>query len=71
MENRSTDAKGRIREPITTDEDEVRFPEESAEPLSDRDRDLLLEWLANPPMANEALKRAARKYAGPHGRSAD
>ena len=46
--------------------DEVRFLEESSAPLSDRDRDLFLSLLDNPPPANEALKKAARKHKG-HG----
>lgn len=57
----------RIRKAIVIPEDEVRFYEETVPPLSDRDRDRFLEILDNPPEANEALKRAARKYAGPHG----
>ena len=45
----------------------VRFYEETATPLSDRDRDRFLDLLDNPPGPNEALKRAAQKHAKPHG----
>jgi hypothetical protein len=44
----------------------VTFPEEGRKPLSDRDRDRLLELLDNPPAPTESLKRAlasARKPA--------
>jgi hypothetical protein len=40
-----------------------------ASPLSDRDRDLFLSLLDNPPEPNEALKNAMRKH-GRRGESA-
>ena len=46
----------------TIPEDELRFYEESAAPLSDRDRDLFLALLDKPPAANEALRRAAKEH---------
>lgn len=62
-----SDTEVRIRKAVVIPEDEVRFYEEAARPLSDRDRDRFLELLDNPPGANEALKRAAKKHAKPHG----
>jgi uncharacterized protein (DUF1778 family) len=62
-----SDTEVRIRKAIVIPEDEVRFYEESANPLSDRDRDRFLDLLDNPPAANAALKRAAKRHAKPHG----
>ncbi len=56
----------RIRKAKVIPEDELRFYEESVPPLSDRDRDLFLALLDDPPPANEALKRAAAKYKKRH-----
>jgi hypothetical protein len=56
----------RIRKAVVIPEDEVRFSEETAAPLSDSDRDRFLDLLDNPPAANDALKRAAGKRAGRH-----
>ena len=52
---------------VVIPEDEVRFYEESAAPLSDRDRDRFLDLLENPPAPNAALKLAAEKHAERHG----
>ncbi len=41
---------------------EAPFYEELVSPLSDRDRDLFLALLDNPPPANEVFKRAAARY---------
>jgi uncharacterized protein (DUF1778 family) len=57
----------RIRKAVVIPEDEVRFYEETASPLTDRDRDRFLDLLDNPPAANAALKRAVEKHAKPHG----
>ena len=62
-----SDTEVRIRKAIVIPEDEVRFYEESANPLSDRDRDRFLDLLDHPPAANAALKRAAKRHAKPHG----
>ncbi len=61
-----SDTEVRIRKAVVIPEDEVRFYEETASPLTDRDRDRFLELLDNPPAANAALKRAMRKHAKPH-----
>lgn len=45
--------------PISTDE-EPRFDEESRDPLSDRDRDRLLDIINNPPKPNDAIEKAAK-----------
>lgn len=57
----------RIRKAVVIPEDEVRFYEETATLLTDRDRDRFLDLLDNPPRANKALKRAAKQHAKPHG----
>jgi hypothetical protein len=57
----------RIRKAQVIPEDELRFYEESAAPLSDRDRDLFLSLLDNPPAANKAFRRAAAKSKRRHG----
>ncbi len=62
-----SDTEVRIRKAVVIPEDEVRFYEENARPLSNRDRDRFLELLDSPPPANEALKRAARRHVKPHG----
>jgi uncharacterized protein (DUF1778 family) len=56
-----SDTELRIRKARVIPEDEIRFREESAAPLSDRDRDLFLSLLDNPPAAAEALKKAAEE----------
>ena len=57
----------RIRKAVVVPEDELRFAEESAAPLSDRDRDRFLTLLDNPPAPNEALRRAAATHQKRHG----
>jgi hypothetical protein len=57
----------RIRKAQVVPEDELPFREESGTVLSDRDRDLFLSLLDNPPPANAALKKAARKQKRKHG----
>ena len=62
-----SDTEVRIRKAVVIPEDELRFYEETASPLTDRDRDRFLDLLDNPPTANAALKRAIEKHAKPHG----
>lgn len=62
-----SDTEVRIRKAMVIPEDEIRFYEETANPLSDRDRDRFLDLLDNPPVANAALKRSAKKHADRHG----
>jgi hypothetical protein len=57
----------RIRKAKVIPEDELRFYEETVTPLSDRDRDRLLDLLDNPPAPTEALRRAAAKHRRRHG----
>jgi len=47
----------RIRKAGGSGEAQAEFPEEKIAMLSDRDRDLFLELLANPPAPNEALRK--------------
>jgi hypothetical protein len=62
-----SDSEVRIRKAQVIPEDEMSFYEESARPLSDRDRDAFLALLDKPPPANAALRRAARMYKKRHG----
>jgi hypothetical protein len=62
-----SDSEVRIRKAIVIPEDEVRFYEESAKPLSDRDRDVFLSLLDSPPGPNEALRAATARQKKPHG----
>lgn len=65
-----SDTEVRIRKAVIIAQDDISFYEESAAPLSDRDRDRFLEMLDNPPKANAALKKAARMLKR-HGKLAD
>ncbi len=62
-----SDTEIRIRKARVIPEDEIRFYEETAAPLSDRDRDRFLDLLDNPPKPTEALRRAVAKHAKRHG----
>ncbi len=62
-----SDSEVRIRKAHVIPEDEIRFSEESPIVLSDRDRDLILSLLDNPPLPNEALKKLMAKHAHRHG----
>jgi hypothetical protein len=57
----------RIRKAKVIPEDEIRFYEETREPLSARDTEILLALLENPPPPNEALRRAFARYKKRHG----
>lgn len=57
-----SDTELRIRKARIIPEEELRFYEDAATPLSNRDRDRFLALLDNPPPANKALRRAAREY---------
>jgi hypothetical protein len=57
------DTELRIRKARVIPENELAFPEEAERTaLSDRDRDLFVALLDNPPAASEALRRAAEVY---------
>jgi Protein of unknown function (DUF1778) len=62
-----SDTELRIRKAVVVPADEIRFAEERAVPLSDRDRDRFLNLLDHPPKANAALRRAAARRSGRHG----
>ena len=55
------DTEVRIRLAKTIPVDEIPFIEESIKPLSDRDRDLFLALLDNPPPPNDALLKAMER----------
>jgi hypothetical protein len=57
-----SDTEIRIRKAVVVPEDEVRFMEEYSAPLSNRDRDIFLKLLDDPPPLNDALRKAMRKY---------
>jgi hypothetical protein len=61
----------RIRKVKAIPEDDLRLCEESSTPLSDRDRDVFLSMLDDPPPPNEALRRAAVRYKQRHGPQVD
>lgn len=50
---------------------DMPFIEESLKPLSDRDRDLFLDLLDNPPKAGPVFRAAAAKYKKEYGRPKD
>ena len=56
-----SDTELRVRRAKVVAEDELAFAEESATPLSDRDRDHFLSLIANPPSPTPALKKAASR----------
>jgi len=53
----------RIRKARVVPEDEARFAEENRRPLSDRDRDLFLKLLDQPPSPPSALRRLLKPKA--------
>jgi hypothetical protein len=61
----------RIRKARVIPEDELPFAEEAMGPLSDRDRDVFLELLENPPPANDALRRLLTSGHGPQQQDRD
>jgi uncharacterized protein (DUF1778 family) len=62
-----SDSELRIRKAKVIAEDEITFAEETVTPLSDRDRDMFLALLDNPPAANKALRKAVARYKRRHG----
>ena len=57
----------RIRRAKVVAEDDLPFAEQSAAPLSDRDRDRFLDLLAHPPAPTTALKKAAARHKARRG----
>jgi Protein of unknown function (DUF1778) len=62
-----SDTELRIRKAVILPQDDVRFDEETATPLTDRDRDRFIKLLDHPPKANAALRRAAARNPRRHG----
>lgn len=62
-----SDTEIRIRKARVIPEDEVRFYEETAAPLSNRDRDRFLDLLDNPPQPTPASIKAASGRKKRHG----
>ncbi|MBS0262944.1 MAG: DUF1778 domain-containing protein [Planctomycetes bacterium] len=57
----------RVRRARVIAEDELPFAEESAAPLSDRDRDRFLALINDPPTPTAALKKAALRHKARRG----
>lgn len=57
-----SDTEVRVRRARVVAEDDLSFAEESATPLSDRDRDRFLDLLSHPPTPTTALKKAAARH---------
>src|SRR5438105_3066079 len=66
-----SDTELRIRKARVIPEDELPFAEEAMAPLSDRDRDVFLALLENPPPANDALRRLLTSGHGPQQQDRD
>jgi len=62
-----SDTELRVRRAKVIAEDELTFAEESASPLSDRDRDRFLSLIENPPAPTPALKKAAARQKARRG----
>jgi hypothetical protein len=60
-----SDTELRIRKARVIPEDDLPFIEEAMAPLSDRDRDVFLALLDNPPPPNDALRRLLTSDDGP------
>lgn len=60
-----SDTELRIRKARVIPEDDLPFVEETIAPLSDRDRDVFLALLDNPPPPNDALRRLLASGHGP------
>lgn len=60
-----SDTELRIRKARVIPEDDLPFVEEAIAPLSDRDRDIFLALLDNPPSPNDALRRLLTSGHGP------
>src|SRR5712675_1164006 len=59
-----SDTELRIRKARVIPEDDLPFVEEAMAPLSDRDRDVFLALLDNPPPPNDALRRLLKSEHG-------
>jgi hypothetical protein len=57
----------RIRRAVVVPVADLPLPEQFLTPLSDRDRDLFLIALDNPPKPNAAFRAAAKRYNKRHG----
>lgn len=62
-----SDTELRVRKARVIAEDELAFAEESAVPLSDRDRERFLALIGNPPAPTAALRKAASRHKARRG----
>jgi hypothetical protein len=59
---RVSDTELRIRKAQVIPEDEIQFVEDARAPLSNKDRDIFLALLDDPPKPNQALRDAFAEY---------
>ena len=64
---RVSETEVRIRKAVVVAEDELPLMEDHLRPLSDRDRDLFLNLLDNPPEPTPAFLAAVKKHKKRHG----
>jgi hypothetical protein len=63
-----SDNEYRVRKARVIPEDELHFPEEQGPvALSEKDAQAVLAMIENPPKANAAAKKAAKRYRKKHG----
>lgn len=62
-----SDCEIRVRRAKVVAEDDLRFAEETAMPLSDRDRDRFLEMIAHPEAPSPVLEAAAARHRARRG----
>lgn len=62
-----SDTELRIQKAVVVPESALPLMEDALQPLSDRDRDLFLDLIENPPEPNAAFRKAAEAYKKRHG----
>lgn len=62
-----SDTELRIQKAVVMPESALPLMEDALQPLSDRDRDLFLDLIENPPEPNAAFRKAAEAYKKRHG----
>ena len=58
-----------IRKAVVIAEASLPTIEDTLQPLSNRDRDIFLNLIDNPPAPNAAFRKAAKRYKARHGRN--
>jgi hypothetical protein len=62
-----SDTELRIQKAVVVPQAALPLMEDALQPLSDRDRDLFLDLLENPPEPTPAFRKAAEAYKKRHG----